>query len=140
MRVSLLCNSSLSLPFQPPRCHSSKPPLLSNHSNSGNWVNKTLIGVVSGALSLGLLVIPPTSIALEASSIQSPPSSSSSGYCREEELVEERAEAGSDSVVTNEGIVEEAWEIVNESFLGAGRHRWSTEDWQVWNVYMYAPS
>ncbi|XP_048331696.2 carboxyl-terminal-processing peptidase 1, chloroplastic isoform X2 [Ziziphus jujuba] len=132
MRASLLCNASLSLPLQPPSFHSSKPPLLSssNHSNSANWLNKTLIGVVSGALSLGLLVTPPTSIAFEASSIESPPSSSaSSGYCLEDELPG-RAEAGSDSVVTNEGIVEEAWEIVNESFLDAGRHRWSPEDWQ----------
>ena len=28
--------------------------------------------------------------------------------------------------------MEEAWEIVNDSFLDAGRHRWSPETWQVW--------
>lgn len=63
---------------------------------------------------------------MESPTIQSP--SSSSELCREDERVantETRPEA-----VTNEGIVEEAWEIVNESFLDAGRHRWSPQTWQ----------
>ncbi|KAF3449861.1 hypothetical protein FNV43_RR05940 [Rhamnella rubrinervis] len=94
--------------------------------NCANWSSKALVGVLAGALSFGLLVIPPTSIAFEASTVQSP---SSSSYCLEEEP-EDRAESESDSVVGNEGIVEEAWEIVNESFLNTARHRWSPEDWQ----------
>ncbi|KAJ1426199.1 Tail specific protease [Sesbania bispinosa] len=34
-------------------------------------------------------------------------------------------------VVTNEGLVEEAWQIVNDSFLDTGRHRWSQDTWQL---------
>ncbi|KAF3451138.1 hypothetical protein FNV43_RR07228 [Rhamnella rubrinervis] len=131
MGVLLLCNSSPKLQLQPQlsTSHTSKPPLISNrltHSNCANWSSKALVGVLAGALSFGLLVIPPTSIAFEASTVQSP---SSSSYCLEEEP-EDRAESESDSVVGNEGIVEEAWEIVNESFLNTARHRWSPEDWQ----------
>jgi hypothetical protein len=48
-------------------------------------------------------------------------SSSSSSLCREDERVS-KAETRPE-VVTNEGIVEEAWEIVNESFIDTGRHR-----------------
>ena len=136
MRVLLLCNSSPKLQPQPSTSHTSKPPLISNHlshNTCANWARKALVGVLSGALSFGLLVIPPTSIAYEASAVQSPPSSSS--YCLEE-VPEDRAESESDSVVRNEGIVEEAWEIVNESYLDTGRHRWSPEDWQVYeHVY-----
>lgn len=140
MRVLLLCNSSWKLQLQPQlsTSHSSKPPLISNrlsYNNCANWFKKALVGVLSGALSFGLLVIPPTSIAFEASTIQSP---SSSSYCLEEEP-EHRAESESDSVVRNEGIVEEAWEIVNESFLNVGRHRWSPEDWLVYgHVYTWS--
>ncbi|KAJ4976439.1 hypothetical protein NE237_001545 [Protea cynaroides] len=32
-------------------------------------------------------------------------------------------------LVSNEAIVEEAWEIVNDSFLDVGKHRWSPERW-----------
>lgn len=34
-------------------------------------------------------------------------------------------------LVTNEGIVEEAWEIVNDAFLDARSNTWSPETWQV---------
>lgn len=131
MRVLLLCNSSPKLHLQPSISHASKPPSPSTRvlsfNQRFNWSEKALVGVLSGALSFGLLVIPPTSLALEASTVRSPPSSS---YCAEEEP-EVRVESEPGSVVTNEGIVEEAWEIVNESFLDAGRHRWSPEVWQV---------
>lgn len=32
-------------------------------------------------------------------------------------------------LVTNEEIVKEAWEIVNDTFLGTDRNRWSPESW-----------
>ncbi|KAL2614057.1 hypothetical protein R1flu_025749 [Riccia fluitans] len=32
-------------------------------------------------------------------------------------------------LVTNESVVEEAWEVVNENFLDARRHSWSADDW-----------
>jgi hypothetical protein len=34
-------------------------------------------------------------------------------------------------VVTNEGLVQEAWQIVNDDFLDTGRNRWSQDTWQV---------
>ncbi|CAJ1938412.1 unnamed protein product [Sphenostylis stenocarpa] len=34
-------------------------------------------------------------------------------------------------VVTNQGLVEEAWQIVNDTFLDTGRHRWSQDTWQL---------
>ncbi|KAL5577142.1 hypothetical protein UlMin_018841 [Ulmus minor] len=127
MRVTLLCNSSSSLPLS--QSNISKPPSISNFK-SPNWAKKTLIGALSGVLSFGLLVSSPSSVAFESPSVQLPsPPSSSPEYCREEQL-EDRAEAESDTVVTDEGIVEEAWEIVNGSFLDTGRHRWSPETWK----------
>ena len=116
---SIFCNTSI--PFQQPQISNSKPSFL-----IPNWTNKTLIGLLSGALSFGLLTSSPSysSLALES------PSQLQLEYCREQDLVED---LGSESeVVTNEGIVEEAWEIVNESFLDTSRfHRWSPETWQV---------
>lgn len=46
-----------------------------------------------------------------------------------------KAESGPE-LVTNAGIVEEAWEIVNDSFLGTGRHRWSPQTWQEKKEYI----
>jgi carboxyl-terminal processing protease len=113
----------------------SKPlsPILINfttttHNNSINWTKKTIITALSGALSFGLVFSSPWSIALESPIVQSPPSPSSE-YCREDEQLI-KAETGPE-VATNEGIVEEAWEIVNDSFIDTGRHRWSPQTWQV---------
>jgi len=33
--------------------------------------------------------------------------------------------------VTNESVVEEAWQVVNESFLDARRDSWSADGWLV---------
>lgn len=110
-------------------------------ANSATLVDKTLIGAVSGVLSFGLLFHSPLSVALDYSSVEtfslsadSLPSSSPSTYdssCNEDELREfGNSETGS-SPATNEDIVREAWEIVNDSFLDAGRHRWSPEAWKV---------
>ncbi|VVB08246.1 unnamed protein product [Arabis nemorensis] len=35
------------------------------------------------------------------------------------------------NLVTNEGIVEEAWEIVNDAFLDTRSHSWTRETWQM---------
>lgn len=87
------------------------------------WVQNTLLGALSGALSLGLLFsLPPSAIALlEPPSLQT---------CPDVEPQQEVVHAGPE-VVTNEGLVEEAWQIVNDSFLDTGRHRWSQDTWQV---------
>ena len=113
----------------------SKPlsPILINfttttHNNSINWTKKTIITALSGALSFGLVFSSPCAIALESPTVQSSPSPSSE-YCREDEQLI-KAETGPE-VATNEGIVEEAWEIVNDSFIDTGRHRWSPQTWQV---------
>lgn len=51
--------------------------------------------------------------------------------CREDEYVANAVDDGSTKAVTNEEIVEEAWEIVNEGFLDTDRHRWSPDSWLV---------
>ncbi|TMW96549.1 hypothetical protein EJD97_007179 [Solanum chilense] len=83
---------------------------------------------VSLVLSLGLLVSAPISIALESPPLQS---SNSSLICREnegEEVYEKDTEVT--KVVSNENIVEEAWQIVNDSFLNTSdRRSWSPESW-----------
>lgn len=33
--------------------------------------------------------------------------------------------------VTNESIVEEVWQVVNENFLDARHNAWTADDWQV---------
>lgn len=71
----------------------------------------------------------PSAIALETPSLRTPISPPSPEICRDVER-EDRADTGPE-VVTNEGIVEEAWQIVYDSFLDTGRHRWSQESWQV---------
>ncbi|XP_059439026.1 carboxyl-terminal-processing peptidase 1, chloroplastic isoform X3 [Corylus avellana] len=128
MRVLALSSSLTTLPSS--SSETSKPPILCNfiitHNNIANCAKKSLTLALSGALSFGLLFSSPCSIALESPTIQSP-SSSSSELCREDERVA-KAETRPE-VVTNEGIVEEAWEIVNESFIDTGRHRWSPQTW-----------
>lgn len=46
--------------------------------------------------------------------------------CKEEMTMDTGAEK---SAITNEGIVEEAWLVVNENFLDARHHTWSAEAW-----------
>ncbi|XP_050148794.1 carboxyl-terminal-processing peptidase 1, chloroplastic isoform X2 [Malus sylvestris] len=137
MRVLLLSNTTLSL-SPPPLSETLKSPIRSNFKrNSINWAEKALVGALGGALSLCLLVSSPSpSIAIEPSPSSSPPSTE---YCREEEggeavefLVPEAAAA-----VTNEGIVEEAWEIVNDSFINTGRLSSFPETWQFSKMARY---
>ncbi|CAL5412451.1 unnamed protein product [Camellia sinensis] len=59
---------------------------------------------------------------------QSQPPPSSADYCRQEDQTEDRYETAP-GLLTNEGIVDEAWEIVNDSFIDTGRHRWSPDTW-----------
>ncbi|KAF5472459.1 hypothetical protein F2P56_009176 [Juglans regia] len=147
MRVSALSSSLPTLPPSPSPSETRKPQILFNnftttHGISADWAKKSLIGALSGALSFGILFSSPCSIAFQSPTVQSPPppppSTSSSlstthdaspELCREDERLV-KAETGPE-VVTNEGIVEEAWEIVNDSFLDTGRHRWSPQTWKV---------
>ncbi|XP_041027147.1 carboxyl-terminal-processing peptidase 1, chloroplastic isoform X1 [Juglans microcarpa x Juglans regia] len=143
MRVSALSSSLPTIPPSPSETR--KPQILCNnltttHGISADWAKKSLIGALSGALSFGILFSSPCSIAFQSPTVQSPPPpppsssslstkhDSSSELCREDERLV-KAETGPE-VVTNEGIVEEAWEIVNDSFLDTGRHRWSPQTWK----------
>lgn len=127
-----LCSSSAALgpPRPPPPTYLPTPaaatsPMFNNFSSV-----KTKL--ISAALSLGLLLGSPPSLAVDLdSSINQlkPYGGPPIEDCLEDEQ-EEREEVGA-QVVTNESIVEEAWEIVNDSFLDAGRRRWSPEMWQA---------
>lgn len=133
------CNSSLPLP--PSLSHPPKSPILVIINNNNSWAKKTLIDALTGVLSFTILLSSPTSLAIHSPPfVQSPVSSdsslnfsdSSSDSCREEEAneLQQRVEVKPEAV-TNRDIVEEAWEIVNESFLDTGRHRWTPDSWQV---------
>ncbi|XP_031110871.1 carboxyl-terminal-processing peptidase 1, chloroplastic [Ipomoea triloba] len=88
----------------------------------------------SVALSLGLLISPP-SIASEFSSDRSSAVSlvqtneEEQLDCREDEQ-ELSAAAAEHEVASNEGIVSEVWQIVNDSFLNTSRRSWSPEIWR----------
>ncbi|XP_022955149.1 carboxyl-terminal-processing peptidase 1, chloroplastic isoform X2 [Cucurbita moschata] len=141
--VIFFFKSFSSLHFQFPSLVPKPPPFLSflslqkkSSSNSLNSVDKTLIGALSGVLSFGLLFHSPLSVALDYSSVEifslsadSSPSDSSAS-CVEDELPDFGNAETVSPPVTNEDIVQEAWEIVNDSFLDAGHHRWSPEAWK----------
>ncbi|CAL5346276.1 unnamed protein product [Camellia sinensis] len=133
----LLCNCSASLPPPPSSLSPPKPPPIllftttttTTTTNSLNWPHKALIGALTGALSFSLLFSSPSSVALDSSLLtQSQPPPSSADYCRQEDQTEDRYETAP-GLLTNERIVDEAWEIVNDSFIDTGRHRWSPDTW-----------
>ncbi|XP_030475853.2 carboxyl-terminal-processing peptidase 1, chloroplastic isoform X1 [Syzygium oleosum] len=130
----LLCNPSAALSPPPPPAQplppraaaaAAAPPVL----RASSARRKLLSAALSGALSLGLLLSPP-SIAAESPLARTTKSLPSVEYCREEEAKEDDGAGAVPERGTNERIVEEAWDIVNESFLGTGRRRWSPEAWQ----------
>lgn len=130
MRVFLLCNSSSSLSFSPPTTthHRPQKPLLIPPQKPS-----LITSLTGAALSFNLLFfsqlspLPPPSIASDFT-----PSTFQS-ECREEDQrrEEERRLERAPELVTNEEIVKEAWEIVNDSFLGSDRNRWSPQSWLV---------
>ncbi|KAK8646096.1 hypothetical protein V6N13_119895 [Hibiscus sabdariffa] len=136
MRILLCnCNSPPSLtliPTTPLR----KP--LSFLPGAAVWTKKTLITALTGALSLTLLAsFPSPSLSRDSPSFQSPRPPQVSNplpdRCTEEEKEEEQQQDKVElkpEFVTNEEIVQEAWQIVNDSFLDTGRHRWSPQSWE----------
>ncbi|XP_071735831.1 carboxyl-terminal-processing peptidase 1, chloroplastic isoform X1 [Rutidosis leptorrhynchoides] len=131
MRV-FLCNSPPSPPPPPPPPPSTtinrpqKPHLSLPHKPS------FLHSLTGAALSFNLLIfspispLPPQSIAsdLNSSGIQL--------ECREEDQRREEEEnrfQNAPELVTNQEIVKEAWEIVNDGYLGSDPNRWSPETW-----------
>ncbi|XP_047308681.1 carboxyl-terminal-processing peptidase 1, chloroplastic [Impatiens glandulifera] len=125
--MSVLCNFSLSPP--PQTILTSSSPSLSSLNNynhtSLKWPQKTLIGALTGVLSVGLLISSPSSPVLAQTSTldQSP----SSELCTDDKT-QEIPDTAPD-IVSNEEIVKEAWQIVNDSFIDSGRNRWSPETW-----------
>ncbi|GKU92487.1 hypothetical protein SLEP1_g6204 [Rubroshorea leprosula] len=142
-------------------CNCSSPPSLTPTPTSpkptpkpqflcfpDDWAKKTLLGALTGALSLTLLTSSPPSLALIPPSGQTlqlppPPSNNPPEGCSEDEerreLEQDRAELKPE-FVTNEGIVQEAWQIVNDSFFDSGRSRWSPESWQQKMEYISGTS
>lgn len=120
--------SSTSLPFSP-----TKPPPISAVKPSfpvmGLPQNTLLL---AGVLSLGLVISPPSCIALESSRTISSAQlvESSSEVCKEEES-EKRGVVTAPELVSNDGIVEQVWEIVNETFLDPSGSHWSPQSWLV---------
>ncbi|KAM7524948.1 hypothetical protein LguiA_014850 [Lonicera macranthoides] len=115
-----LAPSSLSLPRH-------KNPTLCSATAPNSWPKQALFRALTGALSFGLVISSPSSIALESPSPSVPISPSSSiEYCREEDRGEEQT--APPYLVTDEQIVEEAWEIVNDGFLDT-HNRWSPQTW-----------
>lgn len=121
----LLCNSSPQLaPIIHPLktlniCPISKFPL--KVPSITQALTATLISVT---LSLGIFYTYPPHVFSIDFSIPTEES-----ICREEENYADPKFTG--DTVKNEGIVEEAWQIVNDSFLDTGRHRWSPDSWLV---------
>lgn len=138
----------LLLPFSSPLSATSPPPLREHPPPSkidcsvlNKFFKKSVIGTLTGALTLTLVLSSPAPAPSVAASIDpylsmTPPSlspDSSPEDCPNEE--EADADVIEDDVrpqlVTNKGIVEEAWEIVNDAFLDARSNTWTPETWQV---------
>ncbi|KAK9132433.1 hypothetical protein Scep_011961 [Stephania cephalantha] len=116
-------------PFRSPSpvsaAHSSPPPP-PPHRKKLLLLHSALSATVSFTLLLSAPSLATT--AVESPSPLSPPSSRT---CSEEDSLSQLEFAkAAPELVTNEGIVEEAWEIVNGSFFeSADRSRWSPEIW-----------
>uniref|UniRef100_A0A6N2KKA5 PDZ domain-containing protein n=1 Tax=Salix viminalis TaxID=40686 RepID=A0A6N2KKA5_SALVM len=94
---------------------------------NNNWAKKTLLGgAITGALSINLLLFL-SIITCSRISITITPTITIN---RKKPNKDFKVENEAPQVVTNEGIVEEAWEIVNDSFLDSGRRRWTPQTWQ----------
>ncbi|XP_074357784.1 carboxyl-terminal-processing peptidase 1, chloroplastic isoform X2 [Apium graveolens] len=125
--MSFIFTSSTSLPFSP-----TKPPPISAVKPSFpmmGFPQPTFL--LAGALSLGLVISTPSCIALESSTTLSSSAQlvqSSPEVCREEES-EKRDGLNAPELRSDEGVVEQAWEIVNESFLDPSGKRWSPQSW-----------
>ncbi|CAM8890768.1 unnamed protein product [Rhodiola kirilowii] len=129
-----LCNTAsgclTSSPFPTPRNPRSlcKLPFQSDRVTFNCW-EKSLYGALTGAaLSLSLLISPPSFAGVAGSSVPIAGLDS----VAVEKCVESEAEeilGKPPEVVSNKELVEEAWRIVNETFLNAGRRPWSPEVW-----------
>jgi hypothetical protein len=148
MRLLLPFSSPLSAtssPSTPQFIPELPPPSQFDYSGLTKILKKSVIGTLTGALSLTLVFSSPISSVAATNdpylSVNPPSSSFESSLnhfdsapedCPNEE--EADTEIQDDDIepqlVTNEGIVEEAWEIVNGAFLDTRSHSWTPETWQ----------
>uniref|UniRef100_A0A1D1YIU2 C-terminal processing peptidase n=1 Tax=Anthurium amnicola TaxID=1678845 RepID=A0A1D1YIU2_9ARAE len=107
-------------------------------SDSSGWPSWQVVlrAVAGAAISFSLLTsslpLSPDAVAAAAdatAAVQLPPASAPSKHCSGEEEPGAASEGREPYVVTNKDIVEEAWEVVNESFLDVGDGGWSPEKW-----------
>lgn len=104
-------------------------------STTANY-NKQKQAILAAFISGGLLISSPC---IASSSIGTTPSPSSADLlCRDEEekgerrIIEEQLSKTAPQLLTNQSIVDDAWQIVNDSFLDASdRHKWSPQFWMV---------
>ncbi|KAI4365189.1 hypothetical protein MLD38_021200 [Melastoma candidum] len=112
------------------------PPPSPGQSTAVSSITRKLAKVaISSSLSLNLLLSPLPSPAQPHGLPPPPPTPAQEEYCSEDEgagvggaFVEDAPSLPGE--LTNEKIVEEAWSIVNESYLGTGRRPWSSDAWQ----------
>ncbi|KAG7532478.1 PDZ domain [Arabidopsis thaliana x Arabidopsis arenosa] len=148
MRLLLPFSSPLSATSSPatPQFLPELPPLSQfDYSALSKILKKSVIGTLTGALSLTLVFSSPISSVAAANDPYlslTPPSSSfesslnhfdsSPEDCPNEEEADTEIQDDDfkPQLVTNEGIVEEAWEIVNGAFLDTRSHSWTPETWQ----------
>ncbi|XP_019097267.1 PREDICTED: carboxyl-terminal-processing peptidase 1, chloroplastic-like isoform X2 [Camelina sativa] len=150
MRLLLPFSSPLSAtssPATPQFLPEHTPPFQFDFPNLSKILKKSVIGTLTGALSLTLVFSSPLSSVAAADdpylSLNPPSSSQDSslnhfdsapGDCPNEEEADDAEMQDDDfnkpQLVTNEGIVEEAWEIVNDAFLDTRSRSWTPEAWQ----------
>ncbi|KAI3951898.1 hypothetical protein MKW92_016101 [Papaver armeniacum] len=103
-----------------------KPPL--PPKSNIRQPHKLLLHALTGTLSFNLIFLSPSPSIAQL--ISSPPPRPTVEYCKEEDVLEQEKSQTAPGLVTNQGIVEEAWEIVNESFLDySDRPRFSPDNW-----------
>ncbi|KAL8227781.1 hypothetical protein R6Q57_015365 [Mikania cordata] len=127
MRIFLCSSPSSSLSPPPPTTNHHRQKSLTAISQKPSLLRSLTGAVISVNLIFfsPLLPLPSPSIA----SNYTPPVVQSE--CREEDkqIENEKRFENAPELVTNEEIVKEAWEIVNDSFLGTDRNRWSPQSW-----------
>uniref|UniRef100_A0A7N0SWL5 Uncharacterized protein n=1 Tax=Kalanchoe fedtschenkoi TaxID=63787 RepID=A0A7N0SWL5_KALFE len=134
-----LCNSAYAILTSSQVPTPPKPKFLCKSAPGGDFPTlrcseKSAIGVLGAALSLSLLISQPSFAVgvADASPVRIPELETGVvEKCAERETeAEDESFVKAPGVVSNEGVVEEAWRIVNETFLNAaGRRRWSPEAW-----------
>lgn len=126
---------SFSLPSLPPP--PSSPPPSSSRRNPNPYPNPIfpnalrtlLLKSTAAALSFSLVACPPFFPSAPASASENRAASTLTELCSE---AGREVETTTRPELTNEALVEEAWEVVNQTFLpDAGTRPWSPELWLV---------